>query len=731
MNESNPRVQVILEYENDIKSLQQQLDQAKDSIAGKRAQQVGLKKNSKEYKALEKQIQEETIFADRLEEKIKRASDFVSLMQSSMKEEAHLENAKANSTDAARLQKAQIAQEEYLSRIRQKFSIKRLGFIGKVIRRFGTTVINRLAKLLLRAIVESAKVGVQDLYKWSQNHNGAFASAVDSILEDFRYIADIVGSIVGPFIEALAPVIRRVADAFAAAAEKANQFFAVLLGRNGYYRALRVAREYQGIQNQLLGFDELNVLQGGNDSGGGNFEDVGYNKKLTALGEEISRDANSLIGIGAILLFTGHPLIGAAVLAGGVAAKYVAASDNVDLQKKIKNILKGINTVVDIAGPYAFVIGTVLAFAGYWQAGIPLMAASLASGSVNWNSIVENMQGPLGTLTGLLGGAMLALGGVLAFADPTPKGKAIGVAMLVAGAAGLVTAVALNWDSIKTTLQRILPPIATILAGSLLVLGAILTFSGNFPLGIPLLTAGVATLGVVASHTTWGQAVLERIQQISQDIVEKIRSLIERCKTIVSTFWQHGIDVLNNLVEKVKDFTDKVKTKAEALWDTIKQGFNNLKEAVIAKATEMFSPLLNTIQTIKSWLEAIFGKTYKINVDDSSLNSANRKASSYGRGEIYDPDAWRPYASGGTPTTGTLFYAGEAGPELVTSFNGQSTVYNESQLAGSLAAANTGVIQAVYDMADAVVTAIVKKPTGVTVNDVRSAINSQALRYGL
>ena len=42
-------------------------------------------------------------------------------------------------------------------------------------------------------------------------------------------------------------------------------------------------------------------------------------------------------------------------------------------------------------------------------------------------------------------------------------------------------------------------------------------------------------------------------------------------------------------------------------------------------------------------------------------------------------------ASGGTVDRGDLFIAGEAGPELVTSFGGESTVMNMDQIISTIA----------------------------------------------
>lgn len=78
-------------------------------------------------------------------------------------------------------------------------------------------------------------------------------------------------------------------------------------------------------------------------------------------------------------------------------------------------------------------------------------------------------------------------------------------------------------------------------------------------------------------------------------------------------------------------------------------------------------------------------------------------------GGVYANGRWQPvtaYASGGTPNTGQLFVAREAGPELVGTIGGNTAVMNNNQIVASVAA---GVSGAVYN---AVVAAMSKAGGG-------------------
>ena len=575
-------------------------------------------------------------------------------------------------------------QEQALANLRNKFSMKNLGLVGKFATKMQSVVLSRIARGLINVVKQAVTTGVKDLYKWSQGHNGRFSKAVDSILEDFRYIADILGSIFGPFIEALAPVIRSIADAFAAAAERANQFFATLLGRNGYYRALRVARQYAGIQNQLLGFDELNVLKGDNESGGGNFEDVDYNGKLAELGKigkMLNKAGNVMLGVGAILLLTKQYPLGLAMIVAGLAAKYNAnAFSEEELANKVASVMEKVKNLYNIYGPYGIAIGGMVAILNP-ALGIGIMLATLAGAvALNKEEIVAWIKDALAKVKQAFKDFWGWLQGIF---------NEVSVKVLLSANS--------LWDAAKNLVDKIMEKISA----------------------------------------AWNW-VKESFSNMVQTIREKIESVRGVIQGVFESIKGNISGVVSNMKEKLQAFFDGIKTKAGDLLQTVKDTGQAIKTWASGWIDERVRALREkvwgAIEKIKEWIAAVFGRTYTVQVSNPgaiwgfSSSDEAYESGNYQLGRLMQAAG---YASGGTPATGTLFWAGEAGPELVTSLNGQATVYNESQLAGSLAAANAGVVQAVYDMADAVVTAIAKKPTGVSVNDVRNAISSQAMRYGV
>lgn len=205
---------------------------------------------------------------------------------------------------------------------------------------------------------------------------------------------------------------------------------------------------------------------------------------------------SALLVLGAIMTFSGGNIpLGLGMMAVGAAALAMPLAVN---WETIISALQGpIGAVVALLSTSLLVIGAILAFSG---AALPLGIGLMVVGAVglattiaaNWDYIVAALQGPIGIITAILSSALLVLGGVLAFSGANVP---LGIALMVAGAAGLATSIAANWETIQNLLQGPVGVITAIISSALLVLGAILTFSGAaLPLGLGLMVAGAVGL---------------------------------------------------------------------------------------------------------------------------------------------------------------------------------------------------------------------------------------------
>lgn len=222
--------------------------------------------------------------------------------------------------------------------------------------------------------------------------------------------------------------------------------------------------------------------------------------------------------IGAILAFTGANVpLGIGLMVVSAAALAAEAALN---WETISTALQGpIGTVVTLVSSAYLILGAILAFTG---AALPLGIGLMAVGvvglatavSINWNTIIASLQGPLGTVAALVSGALLVLGAILAF---TGAALPLGIGLIAVGAIGLTATVRANWDTIVTALQGPIGVITGIVSAALLVLGVILLLTGaGIPLGLGLIAAGAVGLGT-AIAVNW-DFIVDKIKGVWQAI---------------------------------------------------------------------------------------------------------------------------------------------------------------------------------------------------------------------
>lgn len=255
----------------------------------------------------------------------------------------------------------------------------------------------------------------------------------------------------------------------------------------------------------LAGFDEINTISTENAGGGGGsaggFGDIAPD--FTGMIEDQLTKIQALLGwallaVGAILTFSGANIpLGIALMAAGA---YMLASAITTDWDKIVELLQGpMGVILGILSVAFLVIGAILTFSGTnIPLGIALMvigAATLAAVvAVNWDTIQTALQGPIGTIVAIISGALLVLGAILAFSGANIP---LGIGLMIVGAAGLAAVAAANWDSLSEVLRGPVGVILALVSGALLVIGALLAFSGaNVPLGLGLMAAGAIGLAV-------------------------------------------------------------------------------------------------------------------------------------------------------------------------------------------------------------------------------------------
>ena len=204
-------------------------------------------------------------------------------------------------------------------------------------------------------------------------------------------------------------------------------------------------------KKQMSGLDEMNTWQSESSGGGGaslpTTDFSGIKSEMSELEIYLS---GALLAIGAVLAFTGASIpLGIGLMVIGAAGLANALSANWD--KMPKEIRSALTKVLLVLGAAALVIGAILAFTGASiPLGIGLMIAGAAAlgtaAALNWNYLKKAISGDLAFLMGTVGAALLVLGIILV---ATGAALPLGIALIMAGAIGLVTPIALNWNVIK------------------------------------------------------------------------------------------------------------------------------------------------------------------------------------------------------------------------------------------------------------------------------------------
>ena len=210
------------------------------------------------------------------------------------------------------------------------------------------------------------------------------------------------------------------------------------------------------VKKQLASFDDIQILSSGNDeeqgTGLAGFEGLGQydtSGEKSMLDDLMTTIGGALAAVGLILLFKGKIGWGVGFLVAGAA--FWAISEFAEGEFSTDPVE---NTLIKIMG----ILGTVLAAVGIllcifggpaalpWGIGF-IIAGAVALGSaaaISSDAIVEAIRGPIGAIMAIAGAALLVLGIIL-----TCTGNLIlGIPLIVLGAAGFVTPITLNAGAI-------------------------------------------------------------------------------------------------------------------------------------------------------------------------------------------------------------------------------------------------------------------------------------------
>lgn len=166
----------------------------------------------------------------------------------------------------------------------------------------------RFVRSIIKGITDAFKTGITNMYHWSKEVQGAdrtFSKSMDRMATSALYLKNSLGAMTAPLINSLAPVLDVIIDKVVEVINFFNMLISAISGADTYTVAKKAATEWDKAANKtskaakelrrtLLGFDEINRLNGNttSSSSGGkdktSYEDMFTTKPLEGIFKKIS-----------------------------------------------------------------------------------------------------------------------------------------------------------------------------------------------------------------------------------------------------------------------------------------------------------------------------------------------------------------------------------------------------------------------------------------------------------
>lgn len=413
--------------------------------------------------------------------------------------------------------------------------------------------------------------------------------------------------------------------------------------------AAAAAGSAKAYAKSLAGFDKLNIIgsskggSGGSGSGGdaGTLMPSGTKGAAGATsGYDTSAMQNKLgeiagivgvasLALGAILTFTGVNIpLGVTLMAVGAASLFTAKK--IDEKAVVTPVATGLDLVSGVLSGSLLALGGILCFSAVnIPLGIALMAVGAAGlatvAATNWDAATNHVKAAITGVGAAAGAAVFALGAMFTFSGAAPV---LGIGMMIAGAAGLGSSVALNWNSMSEGVGKAVTSVGAIVGGSLLGIGAVLAFTGaGLPVGLALMAAGAVSLtSAIAPNWT---GISDKTKN-TIGIISGVAGAAMLALGVILLLTGAGIPLGLGLIaagsaslasaiapnwsaitDKVKSICPGIGQAFKNMWDGIKSGFKGMVNGIIWIANRWvdgLNALLIPVRSLIVGISAAFGK---------------------------------------------------------------------------------------------------------------------------
>lgn len=204
---------------------------------------------------------------------------------------------------------------------------------------------------------------------------------------------------------------------------------------------------------------------------------------------------------------------------------------------------------------------------------------------------------------------------------------------------------------------------------------------------------------------------LEAIENTYNQELNYAKSMIENNKDNQDEWNQYISDAYTNRNKSINSLDEELNKHTEKVISSLKEQYNTLLtdnseyakkqkseiEKIFTKLDINYTVFENAGKKAISYFTKGFGSDTNFTIK-SHFGSGGSSGGRMKKGGIYSNGSWKgipQYANGGAPTHGTLFWAGEAGAEIVAHANGKTEVLNQSQIASAIYSATLSAMSQV------------------------------------